>query len=69
MVEDLGAADVIVAIDGEKVSTPAEFLGFIEGKKPGDRVKLTVLRDKRPVDIEIELGGEEAPKGRKPTAE
>jgi len=69
VVEDLGAADVIVAIDGEKVSTPAEFLGFIEGKKPGDRVKLTVLRDKRPVDIEIELGGEEAPKGRKPTAE
>ena len=47
---------------------PYNVLGFIEGKKPGDQVKLTVLRDKRPVDIEIELGGEEAPKGRKPAS-
>lgn len=69
VVEDLAAADVIVAVDGEKVSTPAEFLGFIEGKKPGERITLTVLRDKRPVDLEITLGGENSPKSKRSGSE
>ncbi len=59
---NLATADIITAIDGEKVATPAEFLERIETSKPGDRVTLTVLRDQRSIDIEIVLGGEEVPK-------
>ncbi len=63
VVEDVAAADVIIAVDTEKVATPAEFLGFIESKKPGESVTITVLRDERPVEITVELGGEAMPRG------
>ena len=63
VVEDVAAADVIIAVDAEKVATPAEFLGFIESKKPGENVTITVLRDERPVEITVELGGEAKPRG------
>ena len=66
--EDVSAADIIIAVDTEKVATPAEFLGFIESKKPGERVTVTVLRDERPVDVAVELGGEEKPDGALPKA-
>ena len=66
VVQDFAAADVITAVDGEKVATPAEFLGFIEGKKPGESVTITVLREERPVDVTVELGGEEKPRGPMP---
>ena len=64
--EDVGAADIIIAVDAEKVATPAEFLGFIEGKKPGDIVNVTVLRNERPVDVTVKLAGEAKPKGSLP---
>ncbi len=63
VVEDVSAADVIIAVDAKKVATPAEFLGFIESKKPGESVTITVLRAERPIDIPVELGGEEKPRG------
>jgi len=69
VVEDAGAADIIVAVDAEKVATPAEFLGFIESKKPGERVTITVLRDERPVEITVELGGEAKPQAASPSGE
>ena len=69
VVEDVSAADIIIAVDAEKVATPAEFLGFIESKKPGESVTITVLRDERPVDITVELGGEAKPRGSLPKAE
>lgn len=58
---NLAAADVITAVDGDKVATPAEFLERIETSKPGDRITLTVLRDGKSLDIEITLGGETMP--------
>lgn len=66
VVQDFGAADVIIAVDGEKVATPAEFLGFIESKKPGESVTMTVLRDERPVEVTVELGGEKQHQGPSP---
>ena len=62
VVEDAGAADIIISVDSEKVTTPAEFLGIIESKKPGDTVTITVLREERPVDVPVVLSGEEKPK-------
>jgi S1-C subfamily serine protease len=59
VIEDLGAADIITAVDGEKVETPADFLGRIEAKKPGDKVIVTVERDGSELDLTVTLGGEE----------
>ncbi|AMV18615.1 S1C family serine protease [Planctomyces sp. SH-PL14] len=61
MLEDIGAADVIIKVDGEKIETPADFLGRIESKKPGQKVVVTVLREEQEVDVTVLLGGEEMP--------
>ena len=53
---DRGAADIIVAVDGERVKSAAEFLGIIENKKPGDIVELTILRDTQPARVRVTLG-------------
>ncbi len=58
---DRSKADTIVALDNTPVASAAEFLGAIESKKPGDKVKLTVLRSDKIVDIVVTLGGEEKP--------
>lgn len=52
------AADTIVAIDREPVTSAAEFLGFIESKKPGDVVTLTILREDQTIDVPIKLGAD-----------
>src|SRR5690606_8876071 len=51
--------DVIVALDGEPVGYTAELQAEIAERHPGDRVKVTVYRDKRPVDVTVRL--DEAP--------
>lgn len=61
VIEDRSTADVIVEVDGEEVSTAAEFLGHIESKKPGDKVDVTVLRNGRRLTISVTLGGESLP--------
>ncbi len=43
---DRGAADLIVAVDKKPVKSASEFLDYIESKKPGDTVAVTVLRGK-----------------------
>jgi len=45
--EDAGfrAGDVITKVDGEDVSTPAEFADAIHGHDPGDEVTITYTRD------------------------
>jgi len=55
----LQAEDVIVAIDGEPIGYTAELQAEIAERHPGDVVTVTVYRDRRPVDVEIQL--DEAP--------
>ncbi|HAW33007.1 MAG TPA: serine protease, partial [Planctomycetaceae bacterium] len=43
---DRGAADLIVAVDSRPVKTASDFLDYIESKKPGDTVTVSVLRGK-----------------------
>lgn len=52
---DRAAADIIVAIDGEKTTTADDFLGVIENKQPGDEVTLTVLRDGNETKVRVKL--------------
>ena len=47
--------DVITAIDGVKIETLAMFNSMMEDKKPGDKVTLTILRNKSLLDIDILL--------------
>jgi S1-C subfamily serine protease len=48
--------DVIVEFDGEEISTTAELQSAVDGKRPGDTVSITVLRDGERKDIEVTLG-------------
>jgi S1-C subfamily serine protease len=52
---DRTKADMIVAVDGEKVVTADEFLGLIERHLPGQQAILTVEREGRRLDVPITL--------------
>jgi serine protease Do len=48
--------DVIVALDGEPVGYVSELQAEIAERRPGDRVRVTVYRDRAPVDVTVRLG-------------
>ena len=56
---DRSQADMIVAVDGEKVVTADEFLGRIERRLPGEQTILTVVRSDRRLDVPVLLGAGE----------
>jgi len=54
---DLRAGDVVVALDGKKVSTPRQLQEEVSGKKPGQTITLDVVRNHNqhvPVKIKTE---------------
>lgn len=54
---DRSTADLIVAVDGNAVKTVSDFREAVDRHKPGDFITLTVIRDKKKVDIRLQLGG------------
>jgi len=52
---DRNSADLIVAVDGQKVVTANDFLAFVEAKKPGQEVVITVIRQGREVQVPVRL--------------
>ncbi len=52
---DRSAADLIVAVDGNKILTADDFLSAIESKQPGEEVTITVIRDGRQVNVPVKL--------------
>jgi putative serine protease PepD len=48
--------DVIVGVEGRGVTEPDDVAEAIEGKRPGDRVTVRVLRDGREEEIDVTLG-------------
>jgi S1-C subfamily serine protease len=52
---DRSAADLIVAVDGRPVTDADELLTYIESKEPGDKVVLTIVRDRQRVDVPVQL--------------
>jgi S1-C subfamily serine protease len=49
--------DIIVAIDGNKILRPEDFIAYLEtNKKAGDTVTLTVIRDGQQRDVQVTLG-------------
>lgn len=53
---DYDYADRIVAIDGKKVETYSDLIQFVETKKPGDTVEVTVIRQGRKLTVPVVLG-------------
>ncbi|RME23945.1 MAG: PDZ domain-containing protein, partial [Deltaproteobacteria bacterium] len=52
----LRAGDVIVELDGEKVDETDEVVRAIGARRPGDVVKLGIIRDGKEKTIKVELG-------------
>lgn len=53
--------DIIIAVDKVKVSTVEEIVAYLDSKKVGDTVTLTILRDGETLTIQVVLGEWEAP--------
>jgi S1-C subfamily serine protease len=53
---DPDSADLIVAIEHKPVRTVDELLTEVEKHRPGEQVRVTVVRDGRPRDIVVQLG-------------
>ena len=48
--------DVIVEVEGEEVTEPDSLIKLIDEKEPGEKIKLTILRDNKRQDVEVTLG-------------
>jgi hypothetical protein len=57
----LKVGDVIVRADGKKLASTSDLSGLIQDKKKGDKVRLDLVRDKKPMSLEVEVGEEETP--------
>jgi S1-C subfamily serine protease len=52
--------DLIIAIDGEQVSTPQDIAAMMDKHQAGDVVSMTVLRNRRQVTVKLTLGEAQA---------
>jgi len=50
------SGDVILKLDGKVVKGPGDVSKFIQGKKKGDKVKITIFRHKKKKTMTAELG-------------
>jgi len=53
---ELQAEDVIKKFDGKDVTTVQGFVQSVRDSKPGQKVKLTVLRNGQDKEIEVKIG-------------
>ncbi|MCH4213420.1 MAG: Do family serine endopeptidase [Prevotella sp.] len=51
----LQKGDVIISINGQKITKISELQQVINAKKPGDKIKITYLHNKRPITKEVTL--------------
>ena len=56
---DRSTADLIVTVDEVAVNSADRFLDLIESHKPGDVVAVTILRDGRTINVQVELESDE----------
>ncbi|MFN2557928.1 MAG: S1C family serine protease [Nitriliruptorales bacterium] len=52
----LRSGDVVVAVEGEPVTSMARLTAVIRSREPGDRLRLTILREGRQMDLDAVLG-------------
>ncbi|MBL4883224.1 MAG: trypsin-like peptidase domain-containing protein [Planctomycetaceae bacterium] len=54
---DKSAADLIIALDGTKITSAEDFRDEIEAHKPGETIVLTIIRADKELKIPVQLGG------------
>jgi len=47
--------DVILKANGKKVEAPSDLSDMIQGLKKGDKIKLDILRDRKPLSVTVEI--------------
>jgi S1-C subfamily serine protease len=52
---DAGGGDVITAVDGREVHSMADVENVIRRHRPGDGVAVSLLRDGRPLTVQVQL--------------
>ena len=55
---DRSSADVILAVDGQRVKTADDLLSLVEVKRPGEVVQLTIWREQREIVVPVTLAAE-----------
>ncbi|MBX3421248.1 MAG: trypsin-like peptidase domain-containing protein [Pirellulaceae bacterium] len=53
---DLSAADLILAVEGQKVDSADHFLSLIETRRPGEVVPITIIRGGTEMTVPVRLG-------------
>ena len=48
--------DIVVAVDGDRISGQAGLIATIRDLEPGDTAEVSVVRDGDPVDVTVVLG-------------
>jgi S1-C subfamily serine protease len=56
----LKVGDVIVKAEGKRVETVNELSGIVQDKKKNDKIKLEILREKKPLTCDVEIEEEES---------
>src|SRR5690606_29582298 len=52
----LEGGDVVTAVDGKEIDSTGRFRNLIAAKGKGKKVKLSVIRNKKPVEVQVTLG-------------
>jgi serine protease Do len=48
--------DIIVSVNGKKISEVEEIRDVIAGRKPGEKLKLGIIRDEKKSSVTVTLG-------------
>lgn len=56
----LQVGDIIVSVDGKRVESQNDLIDLVQAKSKGAKVKLEILRDKKPMSIDVEVSEEES---------
>jgi serine protease Do len=51
----LQVGDIVLSVDGKRVETVNGLIDLVQSKAKGDKVKIEVLRDKKPMTFEVEI--------------
>jgi Do/DeqQ family serine protease len=47
--------DIIVSIDKKEITGPSDIQKIVSYKKPGDKIEVNIIRDKKPLDINVTI--------------
>lgn len=51
--------DIIQEINGQKIKLQRDLFQILDDLRPGDKIKMTINRDGKRMDIDLTLGGRE----------